>query len=115
MSGGSYIHLNTTTTNSTKIPEPWNVEIVAIYALVLPPVYFLIVGSLRVCLLNKNVQSGFTSDKALQIAKQRKFGVLFWRHRLKLFGCVLSLLAFLLRGSAPRWMHQLMWADDDAR
>lgn len=100
MSDGNYIHLNTTTTNSTNIPEPWNVEIAAIYALVLPPVYFLVVGSLRVCLLNNNKQSGFTSDKALQIAKERKFGVLFWRHRLKLIGCVLSLLAYLLRGTA---------------
>ena len=85
-------------TNSTT--APWAVEVVAIYALILPPLYFLVVGSLRVCLLNKNLQSGFINDKALQIAKQRKFGVMFWRHRLKLIGCAVSLLAFLLRGGA---------------
>lgn len=91
------IHMNTTS-NSSDFPQFWFVEVAADYGLVLPALYFLVVGSLRVRYLNRNTKSTFVNDKALHMAKQRRFGVRFWRHYLKLIGCALVLAAFLLRG-----------------
>ena len=97
MSDQFNIYLNTTT-NASAAVAPWTVEVGADFGLVLPALYFLVVGSLRVCSLNRNTRSLFISDKALRMAKQRRFGVKFWRYKLKLIGSVCSLGTFLLRG-----------------